>query len=330
MKHLALCALIVLIGTACSSDDDGTNGSGAGVGKGGGGGGGGDGGSGAAPSGPQGSGELPPAQFIPEATGACPGFAEGAGCTRDDVSLICTFTPAGIPPRPARVWLGPGAFDGLAPVVFFFHGLTRNAGDAVLPLAGLGPDIVDGIVAAGGLVVSMEKDTSLEPNAFPWISGVSPAGDDDFLVMDEILGCAIDEVGIDLSHIHVTGMSAGGLQTGATVARRSGYVASATTFSGGQPASHEDQHPENRLPVLIVHGGPNDIVVLNFEDQALQLQSKLDAEGHFNILCNHGRGHVVDEAAAAAAWRFFQDHPYNEPSPYATGLPAGFPEYCAL
>jgi hypothetical protein len=35
--------------------------------------------------------------------------------------------------------------------------------------------------------------------------------------------------------------------------------------------------------------------------------------------------------AIDSVWRFFQDHPWNTvPSPYATGLPASFPSYCAV
>jgi hypothetical protein len=30
-------------------------------------------------------------------------------------------------------------------------------------------------------------------------------------------------------------------------------------------------------------------------------------------------------------WKFFYDHPFGtRPSPYAGGLPGGFPGYCAL
>ena len=49
------------------------------------------------------TGPTPKPEFLPEPTGACPGFADGAGCTKDDKSLICTFSPAGIVPRRAQL-----------------------------------------------------------------------------------------------------------------------------------------------------------------------------------------------------------------------------------
>jgi predicted esterase len=283
-------------------------------------------------------GARPDSKFLPEASGSCPGFREGDGCKDDGTSLVCTFEPDGVPPRKARVWLGDGAREGGGALVFFWHGLSRDAADAILPAAGLGPAVRDDIVASGGVLVGVEKEEGRMTGftSLPWIAGLGGTGegenmDDDFLVMDEIVACAIEELAIDLRRIHSTGISAGGLQTGQVVARRSGYLASAVVFSGGIFGSPMIQEPTNKLPVMIVWGGMNDMVVLNFEQTSLDMRKRLDANGQFSVLCDHGMGHIVPVEAAKAGWRFLQDHPYGTvPSPYENGLPDAFPAYCSL
>ena len=48
-------------------------------------------------------------------------------------------------------------------------------------------------------------------------------------------------------------------------------------------------------------------------------------------LCDHGMGHTIPSDGGPAVVQFFSDHPYKtRPSPYADGLPASFPSYCAL
>ena len=119
------------------------------------------------PKGPQ-----PKAEFVPKPTGTCPGFADGAGCTSDATSLICTFSPATIQPRPVRIWMSDAAREKHGAVVVFWHGLSRNAGDAVLPLAGLGPDVVADVVAKGGIVAAperSEKRMMTSTSQLPWL-----------------------------------------------------------------------------------------------------------------------------------------------------------------
>ena len=281
----------------------------------------------------------PDAKFIPQPTSSCPSFAKGEGCEDDGTSLVCTFEPKGVPPRKVRVWLDDGARKGGGALVFFWHGLTRTASDAILPNAGLGPDVKDSILASGGVLVSPEQEEGRDTSfaKLPWISAAA-AGyaegdnkDDDFLVMDEVAACAIEKLDIDVRRIHSTGISAGGLQTGQVIARRSGYVASAVVFSGGLGGGPMIQDPSNKLPVMIFWGGANDMVVINFQQTSLDLRKRLDANGQFSIMCNHGMGHLVPVDGAVAGWHFMQDHPYGTtPEPYAKKLPDFLPSYCSL
>jgi hypothetical protein len=275
---------------------------------------------------------APKPEFVPEPTGACPGFADGAGCTTDATSMICTFSPAGIMARPVRIWMSDAARQKPGPLVTFWHGLTRTASDAVFALGGLGQPVVDAIVAKGGIVASPERSEKREATSFtelPWLLALGSGDEDDLLVHDEIVGCAIDEVGIDLRRIHSSGMSAGGLQTGQVTSRRSGYLASTAVFSGGQFGEPLDEDPDNKLPAILFHGGPNDVVVLKFMDSQIAFQQRLKEKGHFALLCDHGSGHTVPAPVAQAAWDFMQDHPYGvKPEPYANGLPATMPAFC--
>ena len=275
----------------------------------------------------------PAAQFVPKPTGTCPGFADGAGCTSDATSLICTFSPATIVPRPVRIWIGDAARQKHGPLVTFWHGLTRNAGDAALAFAGLGPDVVNDIVAKGGIVAAperSEKRMSTSLTELPWLVALGAGDPDDLLVMDEVVACAHQEVGIDLRHIHTTGMSAGGLHTGAVAPRRSGYLASVVAYSGGQiEATLAEQDPSNKYAAMLFHGGPNDMVVLNFRDLQTTYQARLREQGHFAVLCDHGQNHTIPADAALAGWEFMQAHPYGvAPEPWAAGLPTTIPAYC--
>jgi dienelactone hydrolase len=306
---------VALLLNACSSDDSAANGT-------------------QNPQTPQKpTGPQPAEQFVPKPTGTCPGFADGDGCTSDATSLICTFSPASIVPRPVRIWMSDAARQKPGPLVTFWHGLSRNAGDAVLQLAGLGPDVVNDIVAKGGIVAAPERSEKRMTTSFselPWLLAIGTGEEDDLLVMDEVVACAHKEVGIDLRHIHTTGMSAGGLQTGAITPRRSGYLASTVAFSGGQiQADIAEQDPENNYAAMLFFGGPNDTVVLNFKDTQTQYHARLKTQGHYALLCDHNGGHTVPADAALAGWEFMQAHPFGVvPEPWAGGLPGSVPSYC--
>jgi len=284
------------------------------------------------PSAPQ----EPQAKFLPEVSGTCPGFKAGDGCTEDATSLICTFQPKLVlKPRSVRVWFDPAAGSGDHPLVFFWHGLGGSASNAIAAGAGLGKTVTDDIIASGAIMVALEKEDGrpVSITALPWLAALGRGADDDFLVMDEVLACADKALGVDHRRIYTTGLSAGGLQSGQVVAKRSGYIASAAIFSGGIDGEPKAQDPKNKLPVACFYGGPNDIVQpVHFEAEAMNERMWLADHGNFSILCNHGMGHMVAATAALAGWQFLQDHPFGTvPSPYKKGVPKDFPaDYCEL
>jgi hypothetical protein len=164
----------------------------------------------------------------------------------------------------------------------------------------------------------------------PWIGALGFEEDEgDFLLVDEIVACAIEQVGIDARRIHITGLSAGAWMTAQVGVRRSNYIASVALFSGGiEQAIPQD--PENKYPVAMFHGGPSDFVGARFQNEAQSGVHFWRSAGHFAMSCDHQGGHTVPGQAALAGMQFLLDHPYGTVrSPYCDAAP---PEtsFCAL
>ena len=305
-RNLLVAVAVIALASGCGDNNTATSG------------GGGQGGMGQGGSGGQGAGgpSEPDPQYLPAATGSCPDFVGG------DV----TFAPAGIAPRDVRIWVGdnPTAQDG--PLVFYWHGTGSNPGEVAF---GLSNDVVDQITAAGGVVAAPYHDPAA--GTFPWFLTAGGGPEDDLILADEILACAIEKVGIDLRRIHVSGMSAGGLQTTQHSYRRSGYIASVAPYSGGRIGTPPQQEEQNKFAAMIFHGGPQDVVVVNFQTLSESYRDDLRSKGHFAFICNHNMQHTIPQDAQPSVWQFFQDHPFGtQPSPYEGALPAGFPSYCNL
>ncbi|MBM4358775.1 MAG: hypothetical protein FJ096_11790 [Deltaproteobacteria bacterium] len=258
---------------------------------------------------------APLAEFLPEASGTCPELEDG----------YVTFAPAGLPPRRVRLWFDP-AVTTPGPLLFYWHGMGSKPEEATY---GLGTDTLDALRAKGGIVAAPEHDPAA--GQFPWFLTTGAGREDDLLVADEVLACVRAKRGVDLRRIHSVGMSAGGLQTTQFSYRRSGYVASVVTYSGGKVGFPSDQDPMNPFAAMIVHGGPKDIVILKFMDTSLAYHADLTETGRFSFVCGHTLGHKIPMDARASVGVFLDAHPFGtSPSPYASGLPAGFPAYCAL
>jgi predicted esterase len=277
---------------------------------------------------------MPSEAFLPKATGECPGFVKGDGCEEDAISLICTFQPDMVAkPRKVRIFVSDAADDKDGPIFVYWHGLGGSAQNVVQPSAGLGQQIVDEIKAMGGIVISPEKEDGRATSLMnlPWYQAAQGIGpDDDNFVVDDAIACVIDKFGADLSHIHVTGLSAGGLQTGQSIMRRSGYFASAAIYSGGMGGLPKLQDPDNKLAVAIFYGGENDVIGgLHFANNVPDMKKRLDKNKQFYVVCNHDMGHMVPPETARIGFDFMMDHPYGvTPEPYADGLPDSFPAYC--
>ena len=304
--------------TADTTESTGSGGSGA-SGGGGSGASGGSGGAGAEGGGGSGGapGKLTPdAQFLPKAAGACPEFAPGK----------VTFSPAA-GGRDVQLWMTDAATSMDGPLVFFWHGVGGSPTDATYAF---GKAVIDEITAMGGVVAAPFHDPAA--GQFPWYLTLGGTNETDLLVMDEVLACAIEKVGVDMRRIHSAGFSAGAMNTTQVGWRRSGYIASVVTFSGAQLGNNvPDQDPTNLFPAMVIHGGPKDVVIINFMDNSIKYADALKEAGHFAFLCNHGKEHTIPSDIRGPAWQFLKDHPFGQqPEPYLNGLPASFPAYCGL
>ncbi len=299
-----------VISTGCDASDDGSaSDDGTGEETGGDGDGDGDGGFSVTCDGPC------PTQW-PEPTGPCPDLTTG----------VHSFAPEGIEPRDVKLWVGGTLEEQDGPLVFYWHGTGSQPDEA---LYGLGVEAMEDITSQGGMVAAPFHDP--EAGQYPWFL---TAGDreDDLILADEILGCMIQNAGVDGRRIHVTGMSAGGLMTTQMSYRRSNYIASVAPHSGGLLFSKPPvADPDNKFAAMILYGGEDDIVVVSFEDTSTAYFEDLRANGQFAMICNHEMNHTIAVDAVPSLWQFFQDHPYGtDPSPYVDGLPDGFPDYCSL
>lgn len=258
---------------------------------------------------------------LPEPTGPCPDFVDG----------VITVSPAQNKiPRKVRVWMSEKANTLDGPLVFYWHGTGSSPDEAVI---GLGEDTITAILAEGGIVAAPYHDP--EAVQFPWFLTTYPLNsrEDDLRVADEILACACEKIGIDTARIHSMGFSAGGLHTAQMSFRRSGYIASVATYSGGIrvfTSLPPNPYPANKFAAMIFHGGATDVMIIQFQQASECYRDVLVDEGHFAILCDHGMGHVIPTGARGSVWRFFQDHRYGfNPSIYQSTLPTDFPEYCS-
>jgi predicted esterase len=263
------------------------------------------------PPAPEGSGLDP---IIPEPSGACPEFRTGTqtilGLTTEIVAGEPTDTPG--------------------PLLFTWHGTGGSGRQALLQLP---QSVQRDIAARGGIVIAPSDNGQVRDGAdVTFVLGVWYDGAD-LAFADQIVACAVQNHNIDPRQIYVTGCSAGGLMAGVMALERSSYVAAAAPNSGGITAPTFPIEDRTRVPaVMTMHGGAGDNVIVNFGDTSRQLASVLGPLGSFIVDCNHNSGHCGAPASLhEKAWDFLLAHPFGtQPSPFASGLPGDFPEFCAV
>ncbi len=251
-------------------------------------------------------------ESLPMPDGACPTFETGT----------LEFEPAETGPRQAQIWYDPESGGG-GPVVFYWHGTGSSPAEATF---GLGQAAIDDILARGGMVVAPVSNP--EAGQFPWFL-VLGTEEDDVHLMDEIVGCAAAGPGVDPSRIHAIGMSAGGLQTSQVSIRRSAYIASVVVYSGGLLATDvPSDDPDRPFPAMIYHGGPDDIVIVSFQQASERYAQYVDDLGGYSLLCDHGGGHTIPDSRIYS-WQFLLDHPFDvAPFPYQGQVPGWVPDEC--
>lgn len=220
------------------------------------------------------------------------------------------------------------------PVYIYFHGTGGSPSEVETGF----PGATAGVRTNGGMVMSFQEPSNGRGDSTGSFWAVWYTGD--FEAVDQILACGIEKGIVDTGRIHVAGYSAGGLQAGTMLYQRSNYIASGIVYSGGAgvliPVTFQD--PSNVPAMIGAHGAQgSDWLVLDFSDETKALEQQIKSKGGLAIDCDDGGGHTdyilfgSRGGVGGKAMQFLQDHPYNtKPSPYASGLPSGFPSYCKV
>jgi poly(3-hydroxybutyrate) depolymerase len=216
------------------------------------------------------------------------------------------------------------------PLLFTWHGTGGSGRQALLQLP---QSVQRDITARGGIVIAPSDNGQTRAGQdVTFVLGVWYDGAD-LAFADQIVACAVQNHNVDPRQIYVTGCSAGGLMAGVMSLERSSYVAAAAPNSGGITApTFRIEDPAHVPAVMTMHGGSTDNVIVNFGDTSRQLISTLSPLGAFLVDCNHESGHCGAPASLhEKAWEFMKAHPFGtRPSPYEGGLPADFPDFCAI
>ena len=236
---------------------------------------------------------------------------------------------------PFRIYVGNDGESKLGPLVFYWYATGSSVAEVT---RGLSPQIIDEIKSMGGMVAAMERSTAVGQSTGNFVWYV-----EDYKLADEVLACAIEKkVGIDTSHIHAIGFSAGGLQSSWMAYARNNYMASIVAYSGGLTGLGEGTwvtpvdmtpDPSNVVSAMLVHGRQGaDWVIMDFALGSAAMEEDIKKKNGFSLDCNHGGGHSIPSGVQNSAWQFMKDHPYKtKPSPYiAGGIPKGFPTYCKM
>jgi hypothetical protein len=243
---------------------------------------------------------------IPAITQPCPAWQDGA------------VTFMGLPG--IRLAVGPKPAGPTAPMLVYWHG-TNSPSDEYLRLAA---PVADGIIKAGGVIVSFEGTTGGDA-----LSATNIFGKGDLVIVDQLVSCAIRDHNVDPLRIYTTGCSAGGFFATAMAALRSQYVAAAAPNSGGKGV--DLMFADNHTPALMtIHPPTGSLDLVDLEKTSHDADKMFKARGGFAIDCHLESG-VCNNALAGDVWTFFLAHPFGAPpDPWAGGLPGGFSDKCQI
>lgn len=232
-------------------------------------------------------------------------------------------------------------------VVFSWHGFTDSV-ENHRRLAGLDPN---GDPSQPLFVVTPDDTGLLPPVGLDWnISKGKPSdANGDIAFFEAMLGCLNAQQKIDAARIYSFGFSAGAVMTNLLHSRYPKLLSAIVSISG---AWFNDQaeadlvnvfeidwswpplDPADGGAVLLTHGGPGDVTILNVLDLEKAAQTAfpfLKSANRVVVDCAHDQGHAFDpDVTPAVVSRFFSAHRAGVPSPYRTGGYSGFPASCQL
>lgn len=244
----------------------------------------------------------------------------------------------------------PSDTNGPLGVVFSWHGFGDKADDFRA-----GVQLDPNADPAHPVVILTPEDTKMNPpQGLGWDIRAGKPGDTniDLAFFEAMLGCLDEQQTIDPSRIYSLGFSAGSVFTSLLHSRYPDLFAAIVNASGAWMNDPEqtklvqfikvdwswpDLDPSDRGNVLLTHGGPTDQVgamgftVFNLEDSAQAALPFLAAAQRTVVDCAHDKGHVLHpDVPPTMLVKYLTAHRAGEPSPYAGGTLAGFPDSCTL
>lgn len=232
-------------------------------------------------------------------------------------------------------------------VLFSWHGFTDTV-ENHRRIAGLNPNADP----AQPVVVITPDDTGmLPPLGLDWDIGRGTPADAnvDIAFFEAMLGCLNTQYPIDATRLYSYGFSAGSVMTSLLHSRHPKLLSAIVNVSGAwfnDPAQEAMVNvfdvdwnwppldPADGGAVLLTHGGPGDVTILNVMDLERAAQAAfpfLKAANRVVVDCPHNRGHVIHpEVTGAVVSRFISAHRAGQPSPYRSGGYQGLPASCTL
>ncbi|MBI5531601.1 MAG: hypothetical protein HY898_02725 [Deltaproteobacteria bacterium] len=278
-----------------------------------------------------------PAAYPAYSGGACPTLAAGTNnITSSGVARQLQLAlPANPPPQPGEK----------LPLVFLWHWMG-GSGQSFINNA----EVQKAVDQQRFVAIAPESGGSSKP-PFRWPSTLLDSDarlQEELVFFDDMLTCAAQSIpAINHNCVSTAGVSAGGLWTAQVAGRRSQYLASFVSMSGGVGGGVAKPwaNPSHRLPGLVLWGGACDQCsasgfTIHFQDTSKALESALAGQGNFLVECVHSCCHAEPPFEAppglskyAGMWDFIFDHPYwlgAGESPYSGGIPfqKGLPHWC--
>lgn len=237
-------------------------------------------------------------------------------------AVVTTDFPSGTVPRTVEI-VTPSDWDeeGSYPLLFAFHGFGGDPA-SLLDATSL-RDFADseGIV----IIAPLGLDTGNGP-----LWNVTAAADvnEDIALFDDLLFCATEQLAVNPNRVYATGMSYGGLMTGALLSTRSEILTAAAPFSGGLLQPLDASAPP--IPVIAIWGGESDFAFeQDFDTFSTNMIADLVGNGSKVVACDHGEGHVIRGAWWPWTLEFLLAHERGEASSFDT-LTESFPDFCTF
>lgn len=238
------------------------------------------------------------------------------------------------------------------PVVFLFHGYGDTADNFETLLA----SEVDNSTMPFILIVPEARadifSFGVPPKGLDWDMIILEDGSAEVDLFDAVLECVDSRWGVDDTHIHLAGFSAGAITSDSIALMRSDKVASIATYSGAyfsNPQNREDlgqvmgmsvgdfftwpdfEEEHNKYTQVLISGAEGKDTwsasgfTIEFKHMSDFDANYLTALGHNVILCDHEGTHKVAGLTQQNIIDFFFDHPFGtEMSPYKDSLPEGW------